>query len=420
MSADVLADLEVESLGCVLANPSLAAVLFDQVRPEQFTSWRMVLAQGIAAMVGKGMDVSPTTVAEYLRVNGLSPRCGALQVFEAYQASSDVLSPASRFSLLAQRYLQRDLDSFGMRLQHLAATSDPTIALEYAKAEADRLSKLDQGNTAASASTMAEFLSVDFPADEWCIPGVLPSATSLMVTATEGMGKSVFLRQLALSAALGIHPFDPSDRSLDYAPQRALIVDAEYTGRQVQRQLSSVSAAAARHVDVSGATASRVFVHSTQHGMDLTDHADQAYLRGLIRSHRPTILVIGPLYRCTSRGYMDEDATRLWQQPLEAIMADGVAVVIEHHIGNEGADGRRSLRPIGSSAMRRWAAQGVGFRQMSCKNHDSAECKSCGRFATVEKWRGGRDETYWPTKIKSPTSGGYWWERDVIAEGMAA
>ena len=420
MSADILADLEAESLGCVLANPSLAGALFDQVRPEQFTSWRMVLAQGIAAMVGKGMDVSPTTVAEYLRVNGLGARCGALQVFDAYQASSDVLDAASRFSLLARRYLQRDLESFGMRLQHLAEVSDPAIALEYARAEADRLSKLDQGNSAASAATMAEFMRAEFPDDEWCIPGVLPAATSLMVTATEGMGKSVFLRQLALSAALGIHPFDPSDRTLDYAPQRSLIVDCEYSGRQVQRQLSSVSSVAARHVDVSGAAVSRVFVHSTQHGMDLTDHADQAYLRGLIRAHRPTILVIGPLYRLTSRGYMDEDSTRLWQQPLEAIMADGVAVVIEHHIGNEGPDGRRSLRPIGSSAMRRWAAQGVGFRQMSCKPHDSSECKACGRFATVEKWRGGRDETYWPTRIKSPTSGGYWWERDLIAEGLAA
>lgn len=419
MSADILAEVEAEALGCVLANPALAASLFDQVRPEQFTSWRMTLAQGIDAMIGKGMDVSPTTVAEYLRVNGLGGKCGATQVFDAYQAGAGVLDPLSRFSLLARRYLQRDLETFGARLQHMAQTTDPSVALEYARAESDRLARLDQGNTAASATTMADFMRLHFPDAEWCIPNLLPAATSLMVTATEGMGKSVFLRQLALSAALGIDPFDPYDRGLDYAPQRALIVDCEYTGRQVQRQLASVSGYASRFVDVSGATGSRVYVHSSQHGMDLTDHADQAYLRGLIRAHRPTLLVIGPLYRCTSKGYMDEDATRLWQQPLEQVMADGVAVVIEHHIGNEGPDGRRSLRPIGSSAMRRWAAQGIGFRQVKC-THEADDCRSCGRSARVERWRGGRDETHWPTRIKSPSKGGYWWERDLIKEGLAA
>ena len=100
-------------------------------------------------------------------------------------------------------------------------------------------------------------------------------------------------------------------------------------------------------------------------------------------------------------------------------MADGVAVVVEHHIGNEGPDGRRSLRPIGSSAMRRWAAQGIGFRQVKC-THEADDCRSCGRSARVERWRGGRDETHWPTRIKSPSKGGYWWERDLIKEGLAA
>lgn len=418
--SDSLADLEAEVLGAVLQDASLAGMLTDTFRPEQFTGWRIALAEAIVGMSSRGLEISPTTVAEHLRVSGQASRCGHLQVLDAYSAGLNVIDPKGRFSLLSRRCLQRDTAAFATRLLHMSENSDPAVALEFAKAEAERLIKLDGGTTHIEAPTMTEFLGLDFPDQEWAIPRLLPASTSAMITATEGMGKTVFLRQLAVSAALGVDPFDPADRSKDYQPQRTLIVDCEYSGRQVQRQLRSVAAFVDRHKTLTSAATDRIFVHSVQHGIDLTDPADQAVLRGLIRSHRPTMLVIGPLYRATSKGYMDEDATREWQRPLEAVMAEGVSVVVEHHIGNEGPDGRRSLRPIGSSAMRRWAAQGMGFRQTMCKAHQTLDCKSCGRTASVEKWRGSRDETYWPTHIKTPTSGGYWWERDITAEGMAA
>ena len=417
--SDTLQVLETEVLGAVLNTPSLGPAFLDAFRPEQFTGWRTHLADAIASMLTRGMEVSPVTVVEYLRVNGAAAKCGSVQVFDAFVAGGAVLDPAARFGLLARRYLQRDMSAFVSRLAVLTENAEPTFALEYARTEAERLAKLDAGNAAAGAPTMTAFMDLDYPEREWTIPGLIPAATSVMVTATEGMGKSVLLRQLALSAALGIDPFDPDDRQRDYEPQRALIVDCEYSGRQVQRQLAGVARYAGKHREITSAATDRVFIHSVQAGIDLTDPADQSILRGLIRTHRPTLMVIGPLYRATSKGYMDEDATRMWQQPLERIMSDGIAVVLEHHIGNEGADGRRSLRPIGSSAMRRWAAQGVGFRQRECQ-HKDVDCRSCPRMAKVEKWRGSRDETSWPTHVRSPRSGGYWWERDAIQEGLAA
>ena len=419
MTTDPLATLESEVLGVVLNRPGLGDAFLDAFRPEQFSGWRTYLADALATMLTRGLEVSPVTVVEYLRVNGSAGKCGSVQVFEAFAAGGSVLDPASRFSLLSRRYLQRDMSVFAARLAIMADNTDPTVALEYARTETERLSKMDTGNTAVGAPTMTAFMGLDYPDAEWVIPNLIPSATSVMVTATEGMGKTVLLRQLAVSAALGIDPFDPDDRHRDYEPQRALIVDCEYSGRQVQRQLAGVARHAGRHRAITSEATDRVFVHSVQAGIDLTDPADQSILRGLIRTHRPTLMVIGPLYRATSKGYMDEDATRMWQQPLERIMSDGIAVVLEHHIGNEGPDGRRSLRPIGSSAMRRWAAQGIGFRLSSCE-HKSQDCRSCGRKAQVERWRGSRDETYWPTHIRSPKSGGYWWERDAIQEGLAA
>lgn len=417
--SDTVAHLEAEVLGAVLNDPTQAQMLVERFNPEEFSSWRMPLALVLCEMHAKSLEITPTTVGEYLRVNGHAAKCGHLQVFDAYQAGGFVAYLPTRMVLLRQKYLQRDITTFAARLEALNGNADPSTALDFALAEVERLRKVDGATVSQSAPTMTEFMRRQFSEQEWAIPGVLPAATSLMVTATEGMGKSVLLRQLAVSAAAGMNPFDPADRAQDYQPRRSLIVDCEYSARQVQRQLEAVARYASRHQVIDPEVTDRVAVHSIQRGMDLTDSADVGILRGLIRDHQPDILVIGPLYRCTSKGYMDEDATRQWQQPLEGILSDGVAVVIEHHIGNEGPDGRRSLRPIGSSAMRRWAAQGIGFRQGKC-SHDSEDCRSCGRVARVEKWRGSRDETLWPSRIKTPTSGGYWWERDLVAEGLAS
>lgn len=420
--SDDLRMLEAEVLGAVMWAPKMLMPTFmEKLRPEEFGGRGYAnIAEALLALHKRGDEISPITVNEWLRERK-TPGFDITTVLDVYEAGNRVMDGWGRIGLLHQRYRLRDVEVIAARLHQMAQNSSAGAAVEYGKAELERLAKMEQAGSVVRATTMTEFMQAEFPSQNWAIPRLIPSGTSLMLTATEGMGKSVFLRQLAVSAACGIDPFDPWDRQKDYAPRRALIIDGEYTPGQIQRQLREVGRFAEMHAEFGHDQMDRIAVQSVQGRFDLTDPADQGLLRGWVRDHRPDLLLIGPLYLITSRGYMDEDDTRKFQRPLEALMAEGLSVVLEHHIGNEGPDGRRSLRPIGSSALRRWASQGIGLRRDACETHTSFDCTICGRRGSLERWRGARDETWWPECLKSPQPGtGYWWLHDEVREALAA
>ncbi len=417
---EVLDRLEEEVLGCLLADPKgLGKHFMEALEPRQFSGWRSTVAEHMVGMLVREDPIDPMTVMERMRSKGDGPRVEVTKLLDLMEASRYVLSPHTQINILAERYLARELGVFSAQIDNMAKNSSVASTVEFIQQRADHLTKAaTTAGAKVEATTMTQFMAMEFPNQSWAIPRLLPAGTSLMVTATEGMGKSVFLRQIAVASSMGIDPFDPWDRSKDYEPRRTLIVDGEYTPGQIQNQLRQVGVQAAKHGRFGQEQMDRIAVHPCQGRFDLTDPTDQGFLRGLVHHHRPDILVIGPLYLVTSRGYTDEDETRKFQRPLEHIMSEGVSVVLEHHMGNEGPDGRRAMRPIGSSALRRWASQGIGLRKELCEAHKEADCNRCGRTGSVEKWRGSRDETWWPKRIKTPNDGSYWWLRDTVAEGL--
>ena len=57
------------------------------------------------------------------------------------------------------------------------------------------------------APDLYEFLAIVDPPSDWVIPGLLERGDRLIWTGFEGLGKSVVVRQLAVCAAAGVHPF---------------------------------------------------------------------------------------------------------------------------------------------------------------------------------------------------------------------
>jgi replicative DNA helicase len=135
-----------------------------------------------------------------------------------------------------------------------------------------------------------------------------------------------------------------------------------------------------------------------------------------VKDHKSDLVVVGPVYRFTDSDLNTEEGVRSWQRAFEPLMADGVAVLTEHHAPNEHTGHTRMLRPIGSSAMRRWFSQGVSLRTAECEPHGERFCTSCPRSARVELWRGSRDEeVHWPTYLRGE-QGRVWWTADEEQE----
>lgn len=233
---------------------------------------------------------------------------------------------------------------------------------------------------------------------DWLIPELLERGDRVLITAGEGHGKSVLLRQLAVCAAAGVHPFS----GVPHAPLRVLLVDLENGERTLRRHLIRLSA----HAQAIGHTvpASGLMVESVPAGVDLTQASGEAWLTHLCEDVQPQVLSIGPLYRMHVADVGKEEPARQLTRVIDSVRArHGCAVLMETHAPHGGTMGARDLRPIGSSLFRRWPEFGFGIR---------AEDDG-GNFKLV-RWRGPRDErTGWPRNLAHGKPGQEWpWKSD--------
>src|SRR5438132_11941606 len=74
-----------------------------------------------------------------------------------------------------------------------------------------------------------EFLNEDEPEYDWVIPEVVERGDRVVLTGGEGMGKSTLLRQIAIQAAAGVHPFTLEAMT----PVRVMLLDLENSKRHV-------------------------------------------------------------------------------------------------------------------------------------------------------------------------------------------
>lgn len=245
----------------------------------------------------------------------------------------------------------------------------------------------DAGAPAADSKTLGELMAQPDDPYDWVIPGLLERMDRLVLTGEEGLGKSVFLRQLALMGAAGIHPFtrDPME------PIRSHIIDLENTERHVKRQLRAMWLQA----KIQGHDPSeRVTINCRPGGIDICRDSDLSWVNSALDASKPDLLVIGPLYRMVPRALQTDDHVAPVIAALNSIRARGITLAMEAHAGHaKGKSDERDMRPRGSSALMGWPEFGYGLRWNEVGDAD------------MVAWRGDRDERSWPPRIRR---GGQW------------
>jgi RecA-family ATPase len=241
------------------------------------------------------------------------------------------------------------------------ALKPDTNADGYAAKVANRFAGIRDSGIAADdidAMTLDELLDLPDQAYDWIVPGLLERGDRLMVTGEEGLGKSSLLRQIAILAAAGVHPFNTTQR---ITPVKALIYDAENSRRQFIRKARTLHSYACQIGDNPGP---RVMVENVGR-IDLTRDRDLAKIHSLCDAMQPDILVIGPLYRLIPRAVNTDDEAAPLLAALDTLKDRGIALLIEAHAGKsiiEGGGGR-NMAPRGSSALLGWPEFGYGMRR---------------------------------------------------------
>jgi replicative DNA helicase len=242
--------------------------------------------------------------------------------------------------------------------------------------------------------TLKEYLAIEV-VHNWLIPDLIATHERILVTASEGLGKSTILRQLAVCSAAGIHPFTDAN---DLESRRVLVIDCENPIRLNQHRYGTLAARA----NQTGRYPDSLWVESPGRNLDLTRPRDQAWVMHQVRCIEPELLMIGPIYKLHTGSPEEETPARQVIEFIDHLIDKyGCAVIMEAHTPWGPAGTTRPLRPIGSTIWARWPDFGIGLRAVGGK--DDRKIRP-DRLCKVEQWK-YRDERHWPVALRA---GGTW------------
>ena len=239
---------------------------------------------------------------------------------------------------------------------------------------------------------LADILAMQFDHD-WLVDDLLERRDRLILTGGEGAGKSFLSRQIAISAAAGVHPFTRAR----IRPCRVLVVDAENSEQQWARNARYVTDLVTRG---GSADPRQSVLVSAGTRLDFTRQADIDQVHKLIDSHRPDIMYIGPLYKLVPKEISNDNDAAPLIVALDSFRERGVTLLMEAHAGHgKGAGGDRDLRPRGSAALMGWPEFGFGLRPLE---GDDTE-------VSLVRWRGDREQRDWPKRLRRGVDGEMPW-----------
>lgn len=389
---------EQNLLGALILDPRTFQEISKIVTSTDFEEWYMGrVFDGIGEMIAMGLQVDQISV--HNRWASWNIKSDPIQIYN--------WAVAEVYPFMAPEYAKAvRRDSVKRSLKHLAAdlvhkASDPSIEpLDVAANAANFIESLRNSSTTGELVTkrLGEILEGD-DAYDWLIPNLLERQDRLIVTGPEGFGKTTFIRQIAILAAAGINPMT-FDR---IAPVRVLVVDAENTERQWRRAVRNMTEMAARL----GSADPRETMHiAAGHRIDVTKGSHLSEIHRLIDTHKPDMVMIGPLYKLVPKAITNDDDAAPLIVALDSLRERGVCLIMEAHAGKaSNQEGERDLRPRGSAALLGWPEFGFGLKPTADKE-----------VVAISRWRGDRDERSWPKKMRR---GGRWpWIPEEIFEAV--
>jgi replicative DNA helicase len=392
-------DFEAEqgALGaCLLSKTALAEVL-DVVEPAAFYQPRhQLIFNAIAHMNSRGLSVDQITLGKYLADTGDLIRAGGTQyLYELVRAVPTAANGEYYAEIVQDRGLRRALIELGTRTVQsgYSTTGETTHLIERVVAESRELRDRGMASEDLPVEDILDFVKkVDVY--DWVVPGLLERQDRLILTASEGGGKSTLLRQMSVTLAAGIHPFRTWE-IID--PVKVLTLDCE-NGEAASRRKFRPLLAAAENLE-QPVKRGQFHIECRPSGLDLTKPSDRAWMMRRVEKIKPDVLIIGPVYRLHAGNPNDEELARKVSVVIdEARATAGCTVLMEAHAPHGNNMGPRSLRPLGSSLWMRWPEFGFGLRPV--EDEKSAQNVDGARGRRVVPWRGSRDERDWPAFIK--------------------
>lgn len=282
----------------------------------------------------------------------------------------------------------------------VANGADPySVASQFAR-DADLVGQ-GGGRSEVEAATMADLVASAEDLAPWVIEGIVRTDWRALIVAPEGVGKSVCLRQIAVSAAQGVHPFNHRH----IPPVRTLIVDAENPKASIAETGGPLDDQVRRTVG-DAYDGGRCLVWSRPGGLNIRDPRDRAEFVRELRNARPQLVVAGPVYKLVgsrAKGESYEDAAEHVLRIFDDLRVRfGFALILEHH-APKSQGGSRPLDPFGSQRWLAWPELGINLTPEK------------DRGLRVGRFRGDRLQCEWPNRL---TRGDVWpfdgvWERGM-------
>lgn len=223
--------------------------------------------------------------------------------------------------------------------------------------------------------TLDELMGITVKQNEYTLPQMLRRNERLVLTGSEGGGKSVFIYQLLTGAAFGVDTFTQER----VEPQRILFLDVENNEMQARANLDKIVPSLTQMADPAVKPEWRSMKRRVVNLLATKDKAD--VIRRVVH-YSPDILYMGTAYKLTDVADEAHRAVRAIQSTVDRIREElDCAVIVEHHAGHGFNNDRNSMRPEGSSYWLRWPDFGYGMQKLDAGNR---------RMMRLKPWRGDR------------------------------
>lgn len=338
----------------------------------------------------RGETADPVTVAAELRRQGVVDGfdLSELTTWQAQVPGRNVESYA-RVVLdhaARRRVIQLCLNA----VQQAQAGAEPSDLVEALQAS---LATIDQplGKVPRGLLVLDDLL--DQPEERrppWTILGLLRRDWRIVVVASEGVGKSMLLQQLAVCAAQGVHPLTGK---VGYQPVRALLVDLENPTERLIAGCKPIRDRVLASMGVGTYDGLRLWLWHREGGVNLRERGDRLDFEAALMQVQPELVCMGPAYKASRRvrGEGWDEAALDVQRVLDDLRTRyRFGIVMEDHAPQRHSDGNRELRPFGSSLWLRWPD--IGLKLVP----DDANAPKSLR---LDRWRGDRMANNWPTEL---------------------
>jgi len=234
--------------------------------------------------------------------------------------------------------------------------------------------------------TLDEIMGLEIKPEDYTLPGMLKRNERLVLTGSEGGGKSVFVYQMLTGAAFGVDTF-ALERT---QPARVLFIDVENNEFQAKANLDKIVPA----LKEIAPDAKPEWRSLKRRVVDLLATKDRADIIRRVVHYSPDILYMGTAYKLTDLSDETHRSVRAIQSVVDRIRQEiNCTVIVEHHAGHGHMNDRNGMRPEGSSYWLRWPDFGYGMQPLVTQDQR--------RLMRLGPWRGDRatDRTF-PVAVK--------------------